>query len=606
MQLESFNVQGFRSLSSVSGIPVLSPTIITGHNDGGKSATLTAAGFLLGANDATENDLTFSIAEDGSASRTERETEVCVEGTFILSDAERAELGLPAHVRIRRTFSPEVGSKLEIYREVPEDARLRELPKLRVPELKALNAEFGLDVRGLRADLLKRLEEYAARGPKVLEWVQVEPTVKRRMPQFLYFGGLIPDADETIRAALHSRYRTHLQDENLQGRISELENTLSEKLRGDAEDLCTHVRERCPDLIGAEVRPEVSFQAGLKRTELILSQVEGEDVSLASTGSGRARRVALAVWEWTNDILRQQEEAHTTEETKDDSPNLLVAYDEPDTHLDYVHQRRVMDLIRSQCKLSHIQVLVATHSLNLIDGVDISNIVHLRLLEQRTSMERLEDAGDPDIHLGNIASALGVRNSVLLHERCFVGVEGPTEQQVLPLLFRLSEQMHLQSAGIALWACNNNEGALHFTRFLLKHGRTAMLAVDADSKTRPRGLFTPDKLARFGIDPGKDVTWLGNPNEIEELFSGEQWAKAANLLWKRVDGASWKASDFNQLRNEKKFSQKVFDMVRERSQAAPGGKPEMLYQLAKTLQCPEDVPLQLRQLFASLIKLAND
>jgi predicted ATP-dependent endonuclease of OLD family len=607
MLLESFNVRGFRSLASLNEVPVLSPTIITGHNDGGKSATLRAVGFLLGAHNITEDDLTFrSSGEEGNKSTDiQRHSEVCVEGQFSLSATEQNDLNLPASVRIRRIYLPGEAVALEIYAAVPKDARLRELHKLKVEDLKKLIAEFDLDARGLKADLIAELERHAAREPKANEWIAADKSIEKRMPQFLYFGGVIPDANETIRAALYSRYQAHLQDEGLQGKINELEETLSERLREDAEDLCTHVRDRCPDLIGAEVRPEVSFQAGLRRTELVLSQVRGEDIGLAGAGSGRARRVALAVWEWTNDILRQQEEAYDAQEASQEPPNLLVAYDEPDTHLDYMHQRRVMGLIRSQCELPHIQVLVATHSLNLIDGVDIANIVHLRLVDQRTSMERLGEEDDPDIHLGNIASALGVRNSVLLHERCFVGVEGPTEQQVLPLLFRLSEGLHLQSAGIALWACNNNEGALHFSRFLVKHGRTVMLVVDADSRSRSRSLFTEDKLRSFGIDPAKSAVFLGSPNELEDIFSGEQWAEAANRLWPRVDGATWKSSDFDQLRSGKKFSSDVLDMVREKSSSAPGGKPEMLYQLVKTLKKPEEVPLQLRQLFAKLIKLAN-
>ncbi|WP_030855160.1 hypothetical protein [Streptomyces sp. NRRL S-475] len=61
---------------------------------------------------------------------------------------------------------------------------------------------------------------------------------------------------------------------------------------------------------------------------------------------------------------------------------------------------------------------------------------------------------------------MGLRNSVLLHERCFLAVEGPTEQQCVPLLFRLSQGLPLQAAGIALWACDNNEGALHLAGYL--------------------------------------------------------------------------------------------------------------------------------------------
>jgi predicted ATP-dependent endonuclease of OLD family len=114
----------------------------------------------------------------------------------------------------------------------------------------------------------------------------------------------------------------------------------------------------------------------------------------------------------------------------------IVVYDEPDTHLDYHHQRKVMKLIREQSALEHVNVLVATHSMNLIDGVDISDVVHLKLVEERTVLERLQDNEHNiiDGYLGTLSASLGLRNSVLLHERCFLAVEGETEQQAFPVL----------------------------------------------------------------------------------------------------------------------------------------------------------------------------
>ncbi len=223
-------------------------------------------------------------------------------------------------------------------------------------------------------------------------------------------------------------------------------------------------------------------------------------------GLGSARRISLAIWEWTSTLLSHEEFGDVDPSAepapvKDAQPSVqtIVIYDEPDTHLDYGHQRKIMQLIREQSALPHVSVIVATHSMNLIDGVDIADVVHLRLAEGRTLIERLgantHDAIDG--HLGRITAAVGLRNSVLLHERCFLAVEGDTEQRVMPMLFRLSEGQSLQSAGIALWACFNNEGALHLARYLVEHGRSVMLMVDADSRTLPKGLFKEARLQKF-------------------------------------------------------------------------------------------------------------
>lgn len=65
----------------------------------------------------------------------------------------------------------------------------------------------------------------------------------------------------------------------------------------------------------------------------------------------------------------------------------MFVYDEPDTHLDYSHQRRIMALIQLQSSRPNARVIVATHSLNLIDGVDISSVVHLRTHEGQVRAE---------------------------------------------------------------------------------------------------------------------------------------------------------------------------------------------------------------------------
>ena len=48
---------------------------------------------------------------------------------------------------------------------------------------------------------------------------------------------------------------------------------------------------------------------------------------------------------------------------------------------------------------------------------------------------------------------------MLLHERCFLGVEGDTEMRYVPVLFQLVTGKPLQSAGIDLINGQNDEGA---------------------------------------------------------------------------------------------------------------------------------------------------
>ncbi|MGW2818899.1 ATP-dependent nuclease [Streptomyces sp. NPDC001415] len=608
MHLTCFSARGFRSLTDVQDIPVSSPTILAGRNDGGKSAVLTALAFLLGSHRLTDEDRTYEQGEDAKGRRC---SETWVEGVFTLGPAEQAVGGLPQQVRIRRRSRVGEAACWEFFGSQPADSRLQGLGRLMKKDLAELVTEFALAPQGsLKEDLLAALIAHAANGPQIEGWQALPKELEARLPRLLAFGGKDESPDDAVRTALSSCYETLLEDDTLQGRVREIESEITQQLEKEADSLCQHIRQHCADFVGVQVKPEVSFKGGFKRAPLEVSKADGEPVDLTRSGQGSNRRIALAVWEWTSNLLEHSGLATQGEaEEKQEPTQTIVVYDEPDTHLDYRHQRTVMDIIRKQCTLPHVSVLVATHSMNLIDGVDIADVVHLRLGDSgRTIVERLTDDSHDglDFHLGQIAAAVGLRNSVLLHERCFLAVEGTTEQQCLPLLFRLSQGLSLQAAGIALWACGNNEGALLLAGYLVRNRRTVMLMVDADSRANKH--FKQEKLIKAGLDLATQVTWVGEAegyNELEELFTDAQWAAAANTHWPRPQGSTWAPEDFA-VHRKGKFSSLSLTMIKEKAQkTSPDGKGDMLYRLVSSLTTADDVPAQLRKAFNDVQALAS-
>jgi hypothetical protein len=604
--LTRFSVCGFRSLAQVENIPVSSPTILAGRNDGGKSAVLTALAFLLGSHRLTDEDRTYLQTEGAAGGRC---SQTWVEGVFTLDAGEQAATALPQTARIRRIAEEGQTARWEYFGSRPADSRLHDVGRMLKGELAELVTEFSLTPAGsLKDDLVQALNAYAATAPQVEQWQPLPKELQERLPRLLSFGGRDESPDAAVRTALNSCYETYLEDETLQGRVREIEAEVTQRLEKEADSLCQHIRRHCGEFVGVQVKPEVSFKGGFKRAPLEVSKADGEPVDLTRSGQGSNRRIALAVWEWTSNLL-ESSELTAGERGEQEPTQTIVVYDEPDTHLDYRHQRTVMDIIRKQCALPHVSVVVATHSMNLIDGVDIADVVHLRLSESgRTIVERLADESHDgvDFHLGQIAAAVGLRNSVLLHERCFLAVEGPTEQQCLPLLFRLSQGLSLQAAGIALWACGNNEGALHLAGYLVKNRRTVMLMVDADSRTNKH--FKTERLIRTGLDLATQVSYVGEAdgfNELEELFTDGQWAAAANTHWPRPTDSEWTTEHFAAHRGGK-FSGRVLTMIKEQAaQTSPDGKDDMLYALVTTLTKAEDVPPQLRSAFRSIQDLAS-
>ncbi|MQA16763.1 MAG: hypothetical protein GEV09_22300 [Pseudonocardiaceae bacterium] len=410
-----------------------------------------------------------SVPEEARTRGTSVEgSDVTVEGRFALHDDEQRDLALPALVQIRRIVPESGTSRLEVLRSAPEDERLHSVESMLLPEMKSLAAEYEVKPEGgtNKPHWQEALNTFAGTLPQVKAWVAAAPGVARRLPVLLPFDGADPVSPQAaVQKALAAKYRAHLDDPEIAHQLAGLENQLVSRLEADAADLCKHVESCFSDLGTVKVRPTVSLGGKGFQAVGVVTQAEESPTSLAGTGSGRARRVALAVWEWTTAALADGSAG---------GRDVVVAYDEPDTHLDYTHQRTIMETISRQCRDPQVRMVITTHSMNLIDGVDLDKIVHLTLTDGVTRVSRLApESGydETDVFLRDMAAAVGLRNSVLIHERLFVGVEGATEQEAFPALFRLHTGRTLQSAGIALWACGNDIGALRFATFLAKNGR---------------------------------------------------------------------------------------------------------------------------------------
>lgn len=604
MHLEKYSVRGFRSLADITDIPISSPTILAGPNDGGKTAALSALGFLLGSHTLTEDDRSYLTSESGGRCAI---TEVI--GDFRLDTWEQEKFELPSKVRIRRCAEADLVARYELWGPVPEDEELRDLSGKLVADLKELAVRFGIPTGRLtKPVLLAKLVEYGREHSSGNGWSGMPPALADRLPRIAEFEGHSLDPEAAIRSVLTLRFKNYMTEENVQSRVRELETDARDWLGIQAKPLEDHIVERCGDIAAVTVEADVTFTPALRSTSLRLERASGEQVRLDHSGRGSARRISMAVWEGTSELLAEPAGEEIDPEVGP-PVQVIVAYDEPDTHLDYHFQREVMGIIRRQGTARHVSVVVATHSMNLIDGVDIRDVVLLKLDDaRRTTIQRLGSAehAEFDRHLGAIAAAVGLRNSVLLHERCFLAVEGETEQLVIPILFNLSESLSLQAAGVALWACGGNDGALNLASYLHKHGRSVLLVIDADSEENSR-IFRQANLTRhFGQDRDKVAKMLGKRSgvdELEELFDDETWARTANEAWPRND--EWTPEHFAAHRGQKKFSAGVERMLKDHSEHYPSGKPAMLWEVAVRLDRPEDVPDELRDIFTDLRSLAG-
>lgn len=583
MQLESFSVSGFRSMAVVTDIPLRRPTILTGRNDSGKSATLDALAFLL--NERAVVDADFSANADAS-DVTEGAQPITVVGEFLLTEDDRVATGLLGTVKIRRVATRgATRARYEVERRVPRDLRLRGLESMSLVGLKETATELDVAPDGsatAKESYLRVLRPLAANGPDCMDWILADEELVGRLPKYLRLSGAdTADTSSQLLTALKFTYRRILADDNFVGRVEALQAATEAALVGEIDDLCALIEKRCDGLCDVSIKPQVSFRDALSGVQVIAHR-DGQQLDFDQVGTGRRRQLVQAIWEWSNQQLTA---------AADEGVPVVIAYDEPDTYLDYARQRNFMDLVRAQCKSAQVRIIVATHSVQMIDQVPLEDVVHLELRAGSTILYRLPDDGTDDDcakFLSQLAEELGLTTSSVLFERCFLLVEGESEKAAFPRLFRLVIGQRMQEAGIVPFESGGNSTVLKLVDHLRGMGKPVYVVVDGDSRKNQPKIFKEEVLEKHGV-LADHIDYIGDPDELEELFSDQQWVVTANRFWPREDGTEWAQHHIRALRSAGKFSERLTELLKTGT-GENIRKPRLVARLAETLNHRDEVP----------------
>lgn len=281
--------------------------------------------------------------------------------------------------------------------------------------------------------------------------------------------------------------------------------------------------------------------------------------------------------------------------------DVLLILDEPDTHMDYHSQRKLFDIIQSYVE-TDMQVIICTHSLNLINRMPVEKIHHFRLdSEGWTTIENMS-AGLDEMEarfINDIGLSLGLDTGTVFHERCFFVVEGQTEMHALPELFKLLFDESLQSAGIKLINGEGNAGARHFAKFLKDNGRNVVFLLDSDCRNGAGSrIFSASSPLEDGFRVGEHVFFVGEV-EFEDAFDDAVIATLANRYHPRYEEGPWSSGDFSNMRGaDPKLSnllQRVFRC----------GKPKIGHELGLTIRDKEHVPPEVVTALARAYDIAN-
>ncbi|NDK54775.1 ATP-dependent nuclease [Pontibacter fetidus] len=439
------------------------PNVFIGANDCGKSTVLKAIGLLLdqnpsykyGSDLSSQRDLSNSalaiaqfdelLRENGLPSLAYSEQETIILGKFKL-EADDTELSYQAYseqlricrqfseddsIWMLRSFSCETGTH-STYVLCKERQSEEDLWALTEARLRTLNSQLGIrdedidNVNGEgRPSKYERIKAvYVNHSAGLLQGWSLYGFKREDRPAFPEFRYLdwrcsLEDIKKQADDLLTSKINTAFQEvrESVAQIAQDLENEINQELR---ENLLEELTTVVPSLIDitAKLSPPVIKPSV---TDILVEKSTSEGlIHIESQGEGVKRQI------WYG-LLRAQ--ARRLAERLDSKKEYIWAFDEPETHLYPGAQREFFDLLRDATS-GGVQVILSTHSTIFVDKTNLSEIKKTVLFNGYTQTNTCEDVED-------VYDSLKLRNSDFLFHDKFLVVEGQTEYNLFPALYRL-------------------------------------------------------------------------------------------------------------------------------------------------------------------------
>lgn len=615
MQLTKLTVTGFRSLKEFE-IDFASLTVLIGENDAGKSSVLDTLDIFFGGKNPDQDDYYCSL--DGERAKT---IDVICEFSLGGNDETAKPFAVNDVLVIKRIYkaggqSFETSYLGEVFENEDLNVNFRDLD---ANGQKALIRKFNPDVPD--ADIsntekrLLWLQSYCSEVAKKRDWVQAPPRWGNFLPRFERYSAMdykTPSSlvSKTLKQVFEQTIFEIEGDNGQRKLIKELrdvETKARKELSVKINELEGHIKKYNKRIKDFGYEPEFDFVNSLKSGEFLIDTGRGSH-PLTKIGDGSKRRLFMAVMDWDREV--------TVSQARDESnlPSIIRGYDEPDTNLHYGAQRLMYQTIDEivNSENSRVQAVLCTHSLAMIDRAPSQNIRKLSLDDDGcTEVEKLITNDDPEIEnfLLGLARELGITNSIMFYERCFVLIEGETEENALPILYKKVYGRSLVEDGTRVINVRGNGAVKEFLKILsTNRQKFTLVFIDNDSRGNPSAKLRPEifKEAKFGEEFLREqVVYVGD-QEFEDLFSNSSIASCLNHYWPKTNGI-WKDKEIQMLRGERKFSDALKKTIYENIDPDTGSqwsKPEFGKIMAEAIE-KSDIPQSILEFFEKMRSVAQ-
>lgn len=549
MKLQKLIVQGFRCYKERTEIPFHQMTVLIGENDSGKSSIFRLLDFLI--------NKTTPFLEEYCKIGSFSSEEISVIGIFSSEQIPNQIAGyfIDNTLELKKTFyKNESPTKIQIRYDKLNDEELINYQSLQATAMQALLQRYNLpdaQNQSLRKEILAQylLDNYQSL-PKIRDYFDVNINeVFQYLPLLeTYSSSEYGNPKNLIYKTLNSIYRTQfyneegeLKNKSFSGLKAKLESRLNDQIQ---KKLLENIQKYNSNVINVKGEFTIDFARGFSLNDISLDEGQGYKL-IENKGEGSKKRLFLSILEWDKQVQSDL-----------NSQFVIRAYDEPDTNLHFEAQRKMFYAIKSTSDAndSKIQNLIATHSLSMIDRAPMYCINHLKIKDGVSRIEFLNSQQDADVKkfLEEISELSGLKNSSIFYEKCFLIVEGDSEENAIPHMYKTYYGKSLIEDGIVLINIESNGAWKAFLKMLSQNKKDiTLILLDSDTQNVNSGAkITPQKLTEIGFPAtflSQNIFFVGQ-QEFEDTFPDKKIRILFNTMYPKPNNKKWTKNEIIQMR----------------------------------------------------------
>ncbi len=586
MIISNLSINNFKCFKGENRIPLNPLTIFIGENDCGKSSVCKALAYFFSDKEIDIDDFYKIEIDKNSEDKTEiiREKEITIQVTFNLSEEDITddliyylyketvnEMEIN-RISIKKIYTYDEMLKVnhitKIKQHIMPHKEMYDIKKIKASELKRIYPEFNLKYETVldieKGKFEKFVKENILKLSEGMDFIEFDwKKIKDFMPKYeLYDSSSYKTPINLIENILREIYIESFYEVNEHGK-KELLKEFSEREKKYEDIFNKEIQEKFMDKLKTKldkikkITSEYKFIYGseFKLTDIKVDLGHGLN-SIDEIGEGSKKRIYLAIMEW--------------EKEKEPKNHVIRYYDEPDASLHITAQKDMYYNLKQMTEEGKLnfQVLINTHSLQMIDRARANTIIHLVHGDEGININYLKGEEDEEIRtfLNEVSEITGIKNSSIFLERCFLLYEGYTEDKALPIIYKRVKNKSPIEDGIVLHNLESNTNWQPFLKLLNKNKASAtILTLDTDTKYSTERRVTRDKIKQIGFPEAfidDNIIYFGG-YEFEDLFENQHIIDVLNKIYPKYEGENWTTEEIQNLREEGKFSSRLTKLVNE-------------------------------------------